>query len=105
MSATDVKTEVRKVASLVGGARRLLAEGKIVELSALEGKVKAMCEALKHAPPEVAKGLEKPVGAIIEDLDRLQADLTAQHRSLAERLENDERQRAAKAYRKVKDET
>ncbi len=57
----EVLPEADKVTSLVTTARRLLAEKKMVDLSALDGQVRALCDAIRHVPPEdPAAGPENP---------------------------------------------
>ena len=101
----DVAVEVRKVASLISTARRLLAEGKMVDLSALEGKVKTLCGAICQAPPKDTEGLEASVNDLAEDLDRLTVELTAQFRAITRQIEGAVRRQAMDAYGKAKDES
>ena len=104
-SRLDVRDEARKVASLIDTARRLLAEGRMVELSALEGKVQTLCDAIRRAPPEDAEELKSPIRAILEGLDRLEAELTVQNEVVTARQEDAVRRQAMEAYRSEKDES
>lgn len=72
MTAVDqVQTELQKAASMVSAARRLLATGTMVDLSALEGKVRFVCEALAGMGREAGRPMVPAIEALIADLDRL----------------------------------
>lgn len=83
MTAEDVTLLVHKLAALVAGARRLLADNKRVDLSALAGKVEEIGVALDRAPPADPTGLKGQLAEIVANLDHLSAALTEQHRALA----------------------
>jgi len=93
------------VTSLVTTARRLLAEQKMVDLSALEGKVRALCDAVRHLPPGDAAAVKAALTDIVEDLDRLEAELTAQNEDVNAQTVNAARRQAMDAYTKTKDES
>ncbi len=95
--------EAEKVASLVTTARRFLGEDKMVDLSALEGKVGALCLAIQAAPREDTRGLKPSIVAILEDLDRLEADLVARNDETGTETGETERRRATTAYGQPKD--
>lgn len=71
MNATSVREELDKAASLVLTARRLLATGTMVDLSALEGKVRAICDQLVAMGREDGRPLVPVMETLIGDLDRL----------------------------------
>ena len=101
----DVLPEVDKLTSLVTTARRLLAEQKIVDLSALDGKVRALCDATRHVPPEDTAAVKAALTDIVEDLDRLEEELTAQNEEVNAQTVNTARRQAMDAYTKTKDES
>lgn len=70
-AATQVREELDKAASLVLTAQRLLATGTMVDLSALEGKVRCICETLGAMAREDGKPLVPVMETLIGDLDRL----------------------------------
>lgn len=72
-AATEVREELDKAASLVLTARRLLATGTMVDLSALEGKVRVICERLGRMARDDGKVLVPAMESLIGDLDRLAA--------------------------------
>lgn len=77
MSKTDMPqadmlmTEMEKVASLVGTAKRLLASGAVVDLSALETKVRRLCRGAADLGRDQGQGLRPGMEALIGDLDQL----------------------------------
>lgn len=81
MSALEnVREELEKAASLVTVARRLLATGTMVDLSALEGKVRFVCEGVA--------GLEREDGrTLMEAMERLMRDLDKLEESIGERMD------------------
>jgi hypothetical protein len=68
-----VQQELEKASSLVGTARRLLATGTMVDLAALEGKVKVICRGVIDLGLEDGKMLRPDMEALIADLDLLAA--------------------------------
>ena len=81
MSAADqpLAGEIAKLASLIATARRLLAGGTGVELSALEEKVAALCAALTALPPDEARPLVPALERLLGSLDRLREDLDSHY--------------------------
>ena len=94
-----------KLTSLVTTARRLLAAQKMVDLSALDGKVRALCDSIRHVPPEDTTAVKAALTDIVEDLDRLEAELTAQRKDVNAQTVNAARRQAMDAYTKTKDES
>jgi hypothetical protein len=70
-TAAQVREELDKAASLVLTARRLLATGTMVDLSALEGKVRFICEQLAGMDRESGRPLLPVMETLIGDLDNL----------------------------------
>jgi hypothetical protein len=68
-----VREELNKAASMVLTARRLLATGTTVDLSALEGKVRAICEQVAAMGRDDGRPLVPMMETLIGDLDRLEA--------------------------------
>lgn len=76
MKTAGVREELDKAASLVLTARRLLATGTMVDLSALEGKVRTICEEVAALGREDGRPLVPAMEALIGALDRLEAAIT-----------------------------
>jgi len=87
MSAADqVREELEKATSLVTTARRLLATGTMVDLSALEGKVRTVCTALGDMKREDGRPLKPAMEALIDNLDRLDEAIRERYQPLVDRL-------------------
>ena len=99
----EVLPEADKLTSLVTTARRLLAEKKIVDLSALDGKVRALCDATRHVPPKDTAAVIAALTDIVEGLDRLEAELTAQNEDVNAQTVNAARRQAMDVYTTTKD--
>lgn len=97
-TVTDITQETEKVAALIAAAGRHLSEGKMVDLAALEDKVRVLCQAIAEAPAEEARGLKGAIEAIIRDLNGLEADLTDKLRNLRGEMEGAFRKKATDAY-------
>ena len=92
--------EIEKVTSLIAAARRLLTENKMVDLGALEGKVKELRQAIEKGAPDDLDAVKASLSALVDDLDGLETELTAQHRRLDRELGEVVRRHAADAYGK-----
>lgn len=80
MTAADrVQTELEKAASMVSTARRLLATGTMVDLSALEGRIRFVCETLAGMEREDGRPALPAMEALIADLDRLAEAIRERH--------------------------
>ncbi len=102
LTVPEIRDEVHKAASLVDTARRLLSEGRIVDLSALEGKVRVICEAIHQASDEDLADLKDPMAAIIDGLDSLEAALNEQFGAILAANQGTTRMAAMNAYRKAR---
>jgi len=71
----EAREELEKVSSLVLTARRLVAGGALVDLSALEERVRAICETVQRMPVEEGRSLLDELHALIGRLNQLAADL------------------------------
>lgn len=74
-----IHQEMQKIASLIGTARRLLSEGRSVDLSAVEGHVERLCDSVLCLPTETARGLSPALQVLIETLDELGQELSSHH--------------------------
>lgn len=80
----EVREELEKAISLVTTARRLLATGTTVDLSALEGKVRFICTGLTSADRDSGRALVPEMEALIAQLDRLTAALDFYYQPLSD---------------------
>ncbi|MEO5375555.1 MAG: hypothetical protein H7840_15010 [Alphaproteobacteria bacterium] len=74
---SDVRSDLDKITSLIATGRRLLAEGRLVDLSALEGMVKGTCADVATLPDEEARALMFDLQRLYADLEALESDLNA----------------------------
>lgn len=89
INAAETRQELEKVSSLVLAARRLLASGALVDLSAIQDRVGAVCDAVQGMPREDGQGLLDELLALIRRLDMLGADLKEQLDQMSARLDGD----------------
>lgn len=82
----QVREELEKAASLVTAARRLLSKGTMVDLSALEGKVRFVCSSLEDMDRTEGRPLLPAMQALISDLDRLGTAIHERAEPLADRI-------------------
>jgi hypothetical protein len=76
MTLETVKAELLKVDSLIATAIRLLGEGRVVELTALEARTRHVCDAVLALGAEERKAVVPAMEALLGGLDTLTADLT-----------------------------
>ena len=82
----DMQLEIEKVSEMVSSARRLLTEGKSVDLVALEHEVDDLCQAIHAKPPQNSREVRQALANIVNDLDSLEHEITEQHRQLEQNL-------------------
>jgi len=97
-SKDQLEDEIDKIASLIAGAGRLLAEQKPIDLSLLEDRVQTLCVAITTAPAEVAKPLANRLEDIMAMLNSLESGLVAKFGPMAKLAEQDAREQASGAY-------
>lgn len=73
--AGSPRDDLARLASLVLGARRLVAGGALVDLSAIEERVTDVCRAVAALPREEGQSLIEELQSLISKLDRLGEDL------------------------------
>jgi len=100
--AVAIMVDTDKIASLIATARRLLEEDKMVDLSALEGKVADLCRRFANVPPTEAEPFRMSINAIMADLDLLADDLARQNEKVRQIRSGSDLKRAAHAYDKDK---
>lgn len=93
-------SEIEKVAALIAAARRLSAENKMVDLGALEGKANDLRAAIGKEAPDDLDTVKASLVEVVEGLDGLEAELTAQHKRLNLELGAAVRRNAQDAYGK-----
>jgi hypothetical protein len=81
MNEATVREEMEKIYSVVATARRLIGEGRLIDLSAMPTRVQTICATVAALPIEQGKLLAPLLERLIAHLDELAAELTARHRS------------------------
>ncbi|OEJ68707.1 hypothetical protein [Magnetovibrio blakemorei] len=97
-----IREELEKTASLISGARRLMAEGRHVDLSAMEDRVRAITQAITAAAPKVAAGYRDHLEALMQALEVLETDLQSHHEALQDGLSAIRQREAHDAYKPKK---
>ena len=85
--ALEVWQELEKAVSLVTSARRMVTTGARVDLTALEGKIRHVCKAAGHLPPDESENMLPVMESLIDDLDHLAHSVENHQHDLAERLQ------------------
>jgi len=74
-NAEAIQAELLKIESLIATAVRLLDEGRVVELSALQERTKRVCDAALALSREQNRALIPALEALLNALDALTANL------------------------------
>jgi hypothetical protein len=94
----ELLEEAEKVSSVIATARRLIADGKTVDLSNMEGKIGSLCENAEAAQSEQTEDVQNALAAIVEDLNLLNEEMSAKMWDGAEASLEDTAKRAIDAY-------
>ncbi len=94
----NIQQEIHAISSLVTSARQDLAEGKNIDLFALESRVDELCRAIHDNPPQNTREVRQVLATIVNNLDALENELTEQHRQLEQGLAERTRKLAIEAY-------
>ncbi|CAA6604206.1 hypothetical protein MTBLM1_20328 [Rhodospirillaceae bacterium LM-1] len=81
--ANMLERDASLAASLVGAARRLLAEGRFLDLGALESRIAFLCERIAVMPKDEASRFGEFLGSLNGELDALAQDIEARNTLLA----------------------
>jgi hypothetical protein len=94
-SAAEIGPEVDKVLALITTASAYLEEGRLIDITDLDGQVEGLCTMLRGSPIEVARGQIGALEDLMIALDRLNAEINQRVRALAQ---NPAPAEAASAY-------
>lgn len=98
----DIHGELEKVASVVAAARRVLSEGRMVDISGLQARVAKLCDAIMERAPNNASSLGHAMESLLADLDRLSDDLTRQFGVISGSGDGSNLQQGLSAYARAK---
>ncbi|MDX9862392.1 MAG: hypothetical protein RBS99_15895 [Rhodospirillales bacterium] len=69
----DLALEMDKVAAVIATARRLMADGRTIDLSTLEGRIDGLCARIRQTPPASRDGVVRAMENMVRALDELEA--------------------------------
>ena len=81
-TSVALQSEVRKLASMLLTARRLVCGGTMVDLAALGDKVEDLCRAVQDLPATDGCELRPHLETLMRELDGLAEDLRLQHEAI-----------------------
>lgn len=105
MSGGEILEQAEKISSLIATARKLMGEGKTVDLSNLEGKIQALCKNAESAQLKRPDAVRAALETIAGDLDRLDDEMTSRHGDAGGRSLEDTIKRAIDAYKHDSEES
>ncbi|HEY6335505.1 MAG TPA: hypothetical protein VI113_06420 [Alphaproteobacteria bacterium] len=82
----ELQLQLDGVVATVDAARRVLADGRAVDLMGLEARVAALCDTIGAQPERVASHYRPRLIALLDEVDRLRSDLEVQRAILAREL-------------------
>ncbi len=94
----QISHELEKVASLVQAATRLVNDGRVIDLKALQDRTAILCDAAVTLPAAESKTLLEPMTDLIQHLDRLTVTLTDKYGGLPDLQTEAQPDTAASAY-------
>ncbi len=104
-TAGDILLQAEKISSLIATARGLMNEGKSVDLTILEGKVRTLCANAEAANLQDAGATLAALKTIVDDLNRLDAEINSRHSDAGGHSLEASIKRAIDAYDKDNDES
>ncbi len=87
-TAEDLKTDLQGLGSIVTAARGFVADGKVVDLAPLEQEIKRICGSITALPADQNAPLKPVMVALIDDLDKLAAEIRDTHSELEGQLQS-----------------
>lgn len=97
---TSIEAALREAATAIDTARTLLDQGTIIDLNGLETHVEQACDGIPALPAPDRARLKPTLVALIDGLNQLSEQLSAQHKEVSGTLQNiGARTRAASAYK------
>ena len=88
ITAEDLKMDLQGLGSIVTAARGFVADGKVVDLVPLEQEIKRICDRITTLPTDQNVPLRPVMVALIDDLDKLAAEIRNTHSELESQLQS-----------------
>ena len=99
MDQAAFKKDIAKAASLVTAAQRLLSQGQVVDLGALEVHVAGLVESAKTLDEAAHSASRMLIVSLMNDIDTLHGEMIRQHTEMEHQLKSmSQTNRAAVAY-------
>jgi hypothetical protein len=73
-----IERELEGATTMVATARRILADGRGIDLAGLDGRVGQICERVRRLPEPAGHRFRPRLLALLDEVDRLGTDLEAQ---------------------------
>ena len=90
--------EAEKITSLIATARCLMSQNKSIDLSKLEQKVSSLCKKAEITDLKQSKEVQGILSTIVEDLNRLDNEITTLYNKLKQTSTEENTKRAINAY-------
>jgi hypothetical protein len=95
----EIRKGIEQISTMVDAARRLVAEGHLVDLRSLETRVATFCTTIQNVSADAAAQLRPVMLGLIDELSRLDAAVRQSQTETAAKLgETLARRRAVSAY-------
>lgn len=94
----DIVLEMDKVAAVIATARRLMADGRTVDLAPLEGKIESLCGRVRETPVAQRDGVIRAMQSLIKALDDLEGAIRARVGGGSGETDETTRRRVLNAY-------
>ncbi len=95
----DIGDQLKAVTDYISTAHAMAVAGRSVELSGFQERVEAVCKDIEKLPADKRSPFEMPVVSLIDELNKLEAEIKTQHANLREGLKAvSNRHRASSAY-------
>lgn len=101
-TAIQITIQMEKVENLISASKRLLEEGKMVDLSAMEERIRELTDNLKKCDPETARPFLEAVGNLIDSLTGIEKSLKDHQLELIKGGAELDRKKARNAYQNDK---
>lgn len=81
-AARKIHKQLQATTEQIDAARRMVAAGRLVDLSGLKGQVEHLCGAIEALPSDQRDGFRAPIVSLIDELDKLAGVIKTQHAAL-----------------------
>ena len=82
----EISQELDALAAIIRRAEKDLADDKVLSIGGLPERTQAVCNKVTDLPPEEGREFKSRLGALVSELDRLEAGINARREKLQERL-------------------